>query len=61
MSRRDSAVTSNLALCYSHLETIAKKTQRKLLFLKFYEEKTDAEIANLLGLSQEAVSKTKRL
>lgn len=35
--------------------------EKKLLFLKFYEEKTDTEIAHMLGLTQQAVSKTKRL
>ncbi|RAU96881.1 sigma-70 family RNA polymerase sigma factor [Paenibacillus sp. YN15] len=35
--------------------------ERKLLFMKFYEEKTDAEIAQLLGITQQAVSKTKRM
>ncbi|MEK3737957.1 sigma-70 family RNA polymerase sigma factor [Paenibacillus sp. FSL F4-0122] len=35
--------------------------EKKLLAYKFYDEKTDSEIANLLGLTQQAVSKAKRL
>ncbi|MGV2881689.1 sigma-70 family RNA polymerase sigma factor [Paenibacillus taichungensis] len=35
--------------------------EKKLLFLKFYDEKTDAEIANSFGLTQQAISKSKKL
>ncbi|WP_181593043.1 sigma factor-like helix-turn-helix DNA-binding protein [Paenibacillus sp. YN15] len=35
--------------------------EKRLLFAKFYEEKTDTEIARTLGITQQAVSRAKRL
>lgn len=35
--------------------------EKKLLALKFAEEKTDTEIASMLGLTQQAISKSKKL
>lgn len=33
--------------------------QKKILFMKFFEDKTDREIAEVLGISRQAVSKSK--
>lgn len=46
---------------FSHIPEISYLTpkEQKLLYHKFYEDKTDKEIARLLGTSRQAVSKMK--
>lgn len=34
--------------------------ERRLIYLKFYEEKTDREVAKILGVSRQAVTKAKK-